>query len=108
MGDATSQLADRIHFLRLKQPALEHSLLANVGQGAGELGGSILAVLHQHGLVMEMLEAAISALPAILDRKSTALGPLGKGRKNPFSIIGVKATLPKMGFGLNLVEAEAG
>ena len=81
--DPPSELADRIHFLRLNQPAFERALFGHVGQRAGEFGGSVIGILHQHGLIEEMLVAAIGAFPAIFDRESAGRLALAKRQPAP-------------------------
>ena len=73
--DSAGELADRIHLLRLDELAFERSLVGDVGQRARELDRTAVAVLQQHGLVEEVLVAAVGALPAIFDRQPTGLPP---------------------------------
>ena len=108
MRDAAGQLADRVHFLGLDQLAFERPLLADVGQGAGELDGSAVRVLQQHRLVHEMLVIAVGALPAIFDRRPPAFAARLERGDDAQAVVGVKTVGPDVGLLGDFVEAKSG
>ena len=108
MGDAARQLADRIHLLGMDQPAFQHALLADVGQRTGILRCSSRLIRHQHGLVEEMLVAAIGALPAIFDRKPAVSGHAFRALPSPAAGPPDGAASPRARYLLHLIEGETG
>src|SRR6185503_1484120 len=98
---------DRVHLLRLDQLAFERSLLADVGDRAGELDRMPLRVLEQHRLIEDVLEGPVGALPAVLERHLARFAPCFERRDDLDPVVGMKPLDPHLPFARRFASSNA-
>src|SRR5512139_558609 len=96
MRNSAGKLSDRVHLLRMDQPAFQKPLLGYIGERARKLRRFAGWVGNDHSLVMEVLVAAICNLPAIFDRQSASFAAGFNGGQYAIAIVRVQPTFPKL------------
>src|SRR6185437_5429856 len=90
MSDTAGKLADRVHFLGLRELALQLLAVCDVEQAAGEAIHAVGAG-DQHALLEEMLVATVGATPTIFDSLAALAQTVGGGGDHASTIFRMDA-----------------